>query len=141
MARQIRTRSRVSQKADMKALEALMKSISTNQEIVNSISAEIKSDLETLHKMMEDAGITSHTVGTILAERFIPPGKATSYIDPEEFRRVVKDDKDFYSAIKVSITGAEKILPGKVVDSLKQITPAKPKPEQIRVIDTTERKR
>lgn len=60
----------------------------------------------------------------------IKTGKSTTYVDPETFFKAVKRD-EFFSAVKVSITEAKQVLPGKAFDRIAQVTPGEKKPPSI----------
>lgn len=60
-------------------------------------------------------------------------GKGSNYIDPLALRKKVKDDKDFYSAITVSISKAKDILSGKEFEALAKFTPGTPGEPKLKV--------
>lgn len=62
-------------------------------------------------------------------------GRETNVVDPVAFRKLVKEDKDFYSAITVSITNARKVLPTKTLETITKTTPGKPGPEVVKLVE------
>lgn len=62
-------------------------------------------------------------------------GRETNVVDPVAFRKLVTNDKDFFSAITVSITNARKVLPTKALDKITKTTPGKPGPEVVKLVE------
>lgn len=60
-------------------------------------------------------------------------GRTTNFIDPKKFRDLVPDDKEFYSAISVSITTARGVLPAKTLNKIIVETPGKLGEERIEI--------
>lgn len=119
-------------------IELLMKSISTLQDRIAGDNVALKADISALYTEMKTAGLSEHQVDSILAELYRPQGRATNTVDPKGFRALVKDDKDFYSAVSVSITAARKILPEKQLLPITTTTPAKLGEETVRVTKTSD---
>jgi hypothetical protein len=62
--------------------------------------------------------------GEYVAQETRSKGRASSSIDPAKFRKMVKDDKAFFGAIKVLKEPAEALLSGKELESITTTTPA-----------------
>jgi hypothetical protein len=62
--------------------------------------------------------------GTYVAQEVASAGRSSSHIDPVGFRKLVKNDKDFFSAITVLKKPAEQLLSGKELASITSTTPA-----------------
>lgn len=114
-------------------VEELMKSISNASEQAARYSAEAKSATAELYALMSSLKMSSHTCDDLVAELYRPAGRATHTIDPKAFRKLVKDDGEFYGAISVSVTLAKKVLPEKQLATITTTTPAKPGEETVRV--------
>lgn len=114
-------------------LARLMKSISDAQEAAANAMATIAADSALLLAAMQKAGTRAHSHGLLVAEITQSAGRSSNTIDPKGFRKLVKNDKDFFECISVSNTAAKKLLPEKVLNSITQHTPAKPGPEAVKV--------
>lgn len=101
----------------------LMKSISENQDTIAAASAKVKVELAELLILMQASKRDTYSVDAITAEVYRPSGKTTNTVDVAAFRKLVKDDKEFYSAVSVSVTKAKEILPKKLYDSIVTSTP------------------
>lgn len=126
-------RNRKSPPASIPEIEELMKSISTHQSLMEQHAANVKTELDLLLVKMKAAGMVSHRVEDITADITRSAGKASNYIDPAGFRKLVKDDKEFYSAISVSVTAAKKVLPEKSLARITTTTPGTAGPEYVKV--------
>lgn len=131
MQRRIRRNTAVA--IDTSRIDALMKSISTAQDEVANQSAIVKQGIAELYILMKAAKMDVHKVGTLTAEMFRPAGRGSTYIDPEAFRKMVKNDADFYSAISVGVTAAKKVVAQKQLDTITTTKAATPGEEQVRV--------
>lgn len=114
-------------------IEALMKSISKAQEAVSVNELTIKTDTAALYDLMKAQKLTVHNAGPISAMLYRPAGRSTSTIDPIGFRKLVKDDKEFYSCVSISVTKAKTIVPEKQLATIITVTPATPGAETVKV--------
>lgn len=117
---------------DMGEIESLMKSISDMQVSLAELTANLTTYKESLYAAMKAAKVSQHKVAGILAEIYCPPGKAQNIVDPKKFHELTSD-KDFYSAISVSVTKAKEVLPGKELATIMTKIPAKPGKETVKV--------
>ncbi len=116
-----------------KAIEALMKSISTAQESIEVASATVKTGISDLYDLMKASNLSAHAVEGIVATLYRPAGRSSTVISPFAFRKAVLDDKDYYSAVSISVTKAKELLPQKVLDTISVIKPAVAGEETVKV--------
>ena len=83
---------------------------------------------------MKKAGIKEWPVHDGQAEIVIPMGNSSTSIDVEAFRESVPDE-DFMASISVSVTNAKKVLSGKELDAIAEVTPGKKKPAVIAFVN------
>lgn len=126
MLKRIRRNPRTERRVDHTAeIEDLMKSIATSQSMIEQHNAKIAKWLPELQALMAEQGVENFQVNDIFAEITRSAGRASNVIDPVGFRKLVKDDKEFFSAISVSVTAAKKVLPEKALAKITTTTPGK----------------
>lgn len=116
-----------------KRITELMKSISKLHDEMAAASTKVATESAELLALMKAQHLTSFDAGAVHAEITRSAGKSSNYIDPVKFRAKVKDDKEFYSAISVSVTAARKVLPERALAAITTTTPGKPGPEVVKV--------
>lgn len=112
----------------------LMKSISEKQIETARLAVQLKAETAELYGALKAAGVTHYETPEALADLLTPVGRAINIIDPAGFRKLVKNDKDFYSAITVSVTAAKKIVPEKQLAPITTTKEAKAGEETVRVV-------
>lgn len=132
--RRIRRDRPAASPAILARIQALVSAVAQNQEEAAAASARAKTALGELETAMKAAGLKECRAGDWVGELFRSPGRKSNIIDPKKFRQLVKDDKDFFSAISVSVTEAKKILPERTLDSITTEIPGKVGPETVRVV-------
>jgi hypothetical protein len=132
MARIIRNRV---VKKDFTKLDALMQDYVTAENSAAIAARKMKEAMSAIRDEMSRNLVTEHVSGGagIKAELFRSAGRATSTIDPQGFRKLCKDDKDFYACVKVGIMDARKVLPMRQLDTITSVTAAKPGEEQVKI--------
>lgn len=115
-------------KAQLVELEALLAQ-------VELLSVEVAQKKQALFEGMKKAKIKEPLItesGTI-AEIVTPVGRAENVIDPEGFYKLVGNDKDFFSAVRVYSDKAKSLLSGKELAGITNSTPGQAKPEELSI--------
>lgn len=120
--------------AQLSRIEELMKSISNAQTEANRLGAQVKAETLELYTLMKSADLSRHTTADATADVYRSAGRGTNVVDPQGFRRLVKNDKEFFSAVTVSVTEARKVLPQKQLDTITTMLPGKPGEETVKVV-------
>lgn len=118
---------------DTAKIEALMKSIANSQSLLEKEAKAVKEATNELYSLMKLAKKTVHVVGDVTATLFRSAGRATNTIDPRKFRKLVTDDKEFYSCVSISTTEAKKVLPEKQLATITTTKAAVPGEETVKV--------
>lgn len=116
-------------------LEALVDAAVQAQQEADAAVLAAKDALNTLGVAMKKAGVSEARSGLWKGMITRSQGRATNIVDPVAFRKLVKDDKEFYSAISVSIVDARKVLPTKALDKITKQIPGKPGPETVKLVE------
>ena len=119
--------------ADLQQVDILMKSISDSQDVMALESKAIADRTATLYALMKKLSLGVHQNGDIKALCYRPAGRSSTTIDPMGYRKAVKDDKEFYGSIKVSVTEAKKVLPAKVLATISSVVAAVAGEETVKV--------
>lgn len=133
MAERIRRNRRAPSVDNTAEIERLMQSIAASQQAIEQHKANIAMCSVELYDEMVTGKVEAHTVNNIVAERYRPAGRTTNTIDPQGFRQACDNDKDFYSAISVSNTKAQQVVPAKKLATITTSTPGKVGEETVRV--------
>lgn len=126
-------RNRATPAVDTKEIDEIMKSIAGAQAVMAEEAKFLNEATNTLFTLMKKAKMDVRQVGDIHAVLYRPAGRSSTVIDPVKYRKAVKDDKEFYGSIKVSVTDAKKVLPEKVLATISKVTPAVAGEETVKV--------
>lgn len=136
--RKRRIRSRATPVSQRQALAALKEKLVAAGDAQRALAVAANAAQEALAEFtqaLKQAKLTEYTDGQWQGTLTRSAGRSTRYIDPAAFRKLVKDDKEFYSAISVSVTEACKVVPGKTLDKITTTTPGTPGPEKVTVTE------
>lgn len=117
---------------DEKRMHKLLQSIANIDRTVLEAAAERAREVESLYALMKTYRIPVLEDGGAIATIERPKGRATSVIDVRQFWDRV-DEEEFFSAVKVSKEGASKVLSGKELEEITEVTPGKLGNEQLTV--------
>ena len=131
MTRIIRTRKPL---FDTDKANEILKSISQADDAIDAAVSTRAKALSELYDLMKRGRVTEFSGERAYATLYRPAGRASTIIDPQGFRRLVKDDKEFYSAIKVSVTEAKAVLPQKQLATISTTIPASVGEETVKVV-------
>jgi hypothetical protein len=129
------TRRRSPETNQVEAIQRLVQAAAEAQNEAAAAAQAAKDALEALGKALRAASMTECRAGNYLGALVKSPGRATNTVDPAGFRKLVKDDKEFFESITVSMTAARKVLPAKTLDTITAHTPAVPGPEVVKVTE------
>lgn len=130
----VRTRRGKPEDTSGRGLAELLKSIAMADYQIDQLNHQKALATEELYREMKRRKITSFGQAAVAnAEIVTPPGRATNVVDPKGFRKLVKDDKTFFSAITVSVTEAKKILPERTLKTITTTIPGKTGQETVKV--------
>lgn len=133
MARRFRVERQTPASSIKRKMTMLADSIENLQEEIQEKQKKLKDELRELEELMKKYKVQKHEGNISIAEFVVPPGRSTRIIDPVKFREKVQDDRDFFSAISVSVTKAKKVLSEKEIDSISDIRPPKEKEPILKV--------
>lgn len=115
-----------------KRAKELLQLISNIEVEISELQDALKANLEELESEMKEGGIDKLTKGNATATFVRSAGKSQNIVDPKKFHSCV-DEKDFYSAISVSITKAKELLGQKELDRITTTIPAKVGEEKLKI--------
>lgn len=119
--------------SDVEKMQASLKSISTNEDKIAKLVAEIAEAKTNLFKTLKTYKLEKFEDATLLAFIERAKGRAVSTIDVEGFKDLVSDE-DFIACVKISQTEAKKVLSGKELDTVTTTVAAKLGDEQLVVV-------
>lgn len=135
MQRMPRFRNRAAKVDSTKLRELLDAAVAAHKASEAAQIAE-KRLMDELIAAMKSAKLTEFSSGGWSGVITKSAGRATNTVDPAAFRKLIKNDKEFYSAVSVSIVDARKLLPGKILDKITTTTQGKPGPEKITLVES-----
>lgn len=122
-----------SQEPTKAQMDVLLQSIADAEDTIGALTKDINDYKVELYGAMKAAKQKEHRVGNVLAQVVTPVGNSSTFIDPQKYRKAVEDDKDFYSTISVSVTGARQVLSERALRKISVITPGKEGKETIKI--------
>lgn len=128
----IRRIRRAAAALDEARLDALMQSIANLQDSIRAMKVQLDGETAELLSLMRASKLTTHRAGGVLAELKQSKGRASSYIDPRKFQKLVPED-DFFAAIEVRITAARKLVTERTLSKVLETTPGTPGPYSVSV--------
>ena len=84
-----------------------------------------------LMENLTEAGLERWEEIDCYAEITQSSGKGSNFVSPAALRKALKEDKEFYDCVSVSITKAKKYLAGKALAAITSFTPGKPGPREV----------
>ena len=111
----------------------LINLVAQRQDEMTEIAVLLDDAKDRLLTAMQEAKLTETKEGTYIATVERSTGRSSNTVDPEKFRKAVKDDAEFYGAITVSMTEAKKVLPEKALMRITTTVAGKPGAPQIKV--------
>lgn len=107
--------------------------VNEHQNEVAAAAAKLDIAKDKLLTAMQEMKLTETKEGTLVAYVERSTGRSSNTVDPEKFRKAVKDDAEFYGAITVSMTEAKKVLPEKALMRITTTVAGKPGAPQVKV--------
>lgn len=138
-ARRVRRRSGLSTADETNfkkraALGELINLVALRQDELAS-AASLLADAEgKLLAAMQNMHLLEVTEGPYVATVERSAGRATNVVDPLGFRKLVKDDKEFFGAITVSMKAAKQLLPEKTLQRITTNVPGTPGDPKVKVV-------
>ena len=123
----IRRIRRAAAALDEARLDALMQSIANLQDSIRAMKVQLDGETAELLSLMRASKLTTHRARDVLAELKQSKGRASSYIDPRKFQKLVPEE-DFFAAIEVRITAARKLVTERTLSKVLETTPGAPGP-------------
>lgn len=130
-----RVRSQASNEIDFKQAKASLSldAVIALQAEAADIATRLQSAEAQLLADMKAAKLVEFGSGGYTASIERAAGRSTNTVDPAKFRKLVKDDAEFFGAISVSMTEAKKLLPEKTLKTITHTVAGKPGEEKVKV--------
>ena len=126
-------RNRAPKKANRDKLDQFMEAYADAEAALSVASRRLDEAKNKIFEEMTKTATTEYVHDNVKVEKFRPAGRESNIIDPQGYRKLCKSDKDFYAAVKVSITEARKIIPMRQLDTITTTIESKPGAEQVKV--------
>lgn len=111
-------------------MQELLQSIAEIDRNLERLKAEREEKAAELYLMMKTYQQDALEVEEAVASRVTPMGRSSSHIDARAFAELVEED-DFYACVEVIKNRAEKVLSGKELAAITEVTPGRPGEETI----------
>lgn len=112
----------------------LINLVAQRQEELAEVAVLLDDAKDRLLTAMQEMNLTETKEGTYIATVERSSGRASNTVDPEKFRKAVKDDAEFFGAITVSMTEAKKVLPEKALMRITTTVAGTPGAPTIKVV-------